>query len=437
MSCAAKNWSESAIAESYNSAKMAVRQHSKSLRLAVQIKDTVKVAEETNWFLTAYEPKVYFAIRLGRSPKLGPLSPGQCLQAASQLDLVSRCDEKAAVIIKGKLNGGHRLILDFGIRYRIAQNILRLVLSAHHGPKPFQYTHRGVPKAMKRVMELCDQGNVWFAHIDIKKFYPSFRIEKLRENAALGGLLSSKTLAAFVSARGLEVSVRSYELQKFPYLSYSNLLWEARRGIPTGSCLSSLIAPMMVSRLLLPAEVAAHLVNYEDDFFLLAKSKVELEKRIEAFESAVKGLPGGRFTLKQKSMGTLASSEVCFLGHCLYRSGAKTCARLTPANIDCLFDTLDTIGKPLPIGVTKKGQFEKTMVENCTLAFQYVNAWSKAFYMCEDVIKHAEDALMMIKVWLADVGKSFDDIDPQQFDPNFVLNHHFEIISSSGGIPHQ
>ena len=45
------------------------------------------------------------------------------------------------------------------------------------------------------------------------------------------------------------------------------------------------------------------------------------------------------------------------------------------------------------------------------------------------------DALPMIKVRLTDIGKSFDDIDLQPTDPNFIPKSHFEIISGGGGVP--
>lgn len=215
----ATDWTDPVIAAEYQAARAETIKLAEGLRLAVETKDTVSIEDETFRLLTDPAPKDFFALRVERSGKVGRVSPGRCLKQACKLDLLSPCDEKAAVILREKLNGKHRLILNFGLRYRTAQNIIRLVLSAHHRPRPFQFTHLGVPIAIKRVIELIDQGNIWCAHLDIKKLYPSFRIEKLREDAALGGLLPSKTVAAFVHARGLEMSVRAEQLKHFPSLS--------------------------------------------------------------------------------------------------------------------------------------------------------------------------------------------------------------------------
>ena len=127
--------------------------------------------------------------------------------------------------------------------------------------------------AVKRALVLIESGKLWFAHLDIKEFYPSFKIEKLLGNAALEGILPKSTVANLVLARGLEYVIDPGYLKRYPLLSCASRLLEARRGIPTGSCVSSLVAPMMVSRLQLSAAVAATLINYEDDFLLLASSK--------------------------------------------------------------------------------------------------------------------------------------------------------------------
>ena len=345
MNALAQKWSDPVITTRYNAARAATNARLALLREAVAAKDAAEVATQTQWLLSDAAPKVYFALRIGRSGKVGLISPSACIKAALNLKLTATCTEKVPVILRKKKSGKVRLILNFGLRYRVAQNIIRCVLSVHHRPRSYQFTHRGVPKAVTRVRDLINQGNHWFAHLDIKEFYPSFRIEKLRENASLGGLLPPKMIAAFVHARELEIGVRAEQLKRFPYLSYSDLLWEARRGIPTGSCASSVVAPMMVSRMSLDAATADALSNYEDDFFLLAPTKDELQERIEVLMGAVKTIPGGHFKLELKSSGRLGETEACFLGHAMRLEGDETHIMLTNANREGLFSVLTGLVK--------------------------------------------------------------------------------------------
>lgn len=432
MSCLSKDWSDPTIAAKYQSMRGETNSHVKALRMAVVAKDAATIAAETRWLLSDPAPKSYFALRLGRSRKLKAKSPTWCLEQANKLDLSSQSVEKADVILREKLNGSHRVILNFRLQHRIAQNIVRLVLAAHHKPRSFQFTHKGVPKAIQRVIDLVGQGNVWCAHLDIKKFYQSFLIEELLGNAALGGLLPSKTLAAFVLARRLDVCVRAEDLKHFSYLSYPTLLWEARRGIPTGSCASSIVAPMMVSRMPLAAAVADHLVNFEDDFFLLAPTTDELEERIGALGSSVKAIPGGRFTWQLKSCGHLADTEASFLGHSISKNGGEVRIRLTHANRESLFHVLDELDKTLPVGGPTEA-FEEAQLKNCAKVYQYIRSWRATFALCEDVAEEAEDAMLMLEQVLADIGKSVSDIKSMIATSHFAPNVHFEGISGGRG----
>lgn len=432
MSCLAKDWSDPAISAKYQSARAETTKHAEALRKAVAAKHVDMIAAETWWLLSDPAPKTYFALKLGRSRKVKSKSPSWCLKQASELDLSSHSAEKADAILRKKLNGSHRVILNFRLQRRIAQNIVRLVLAAHHRPRPFQFTHKGVPKAIQRVIVIADQGNLWCAHLDIKKFYQTFLIEELLENAALGGLLPSKTLATFVLARRLDVCVRANDLKHFPHLSYATLLSEARRGIPTGSCASSIVAPMMVSRMLLAAAVENHLVNFEDDFLLLAPTKDELEKRIEALGSSVKTIPGGRFKLQQKSCGHLAETGAFFLGHSISRNGGSVRIRLTHTNRESLYLVLDELFKELPVGGPIEA-FVEALLKHCARAYQYLESWRATFALCEDVAEEAEDAMLVIEQTLAGIGKSMNDIKFMIANPSFVTNVHFEVISGERG----
>ena len=72
-------WSDPNVAAKYHAARAVTKDHVKLLNDAVRENDTTRIAAECDWFLNAKEPKVYFALRLGRSGKLGKINPLSCL----------------------------------------------------------------------------------------------------------------------------------------------------------------------------------------------------------------------------------------------------------------------------------------------------------------------------------------------------------------------
>jgi hypothetical protein len=177
----------------------------------------------------------------------------------------------------------------------------------------------------------------------------------------------------------------------------------------------------------LAAAVAVHLVNFEDDFFLLAPTKDELEERIGALGSSVKAIPGGRFTWQLKSCGHLADTEASFLGHSISMNRGEVRIRLTHANRESLFHVLDELGKTLPVGGPAEA-FEEAQLKNCAKAYQYIRSWRATFALCE-----AEDAMWMLEQVLADIGKSVSDINSMIATSHFAPNVHFEGISGGRG----
>ena len=100
-----------------------------------------------------------------------------------------------------------------------------------------------------------------------------------------------------------------------PSLSPHHILHkEARLGIPQGSACSSIIGAYCTSRLPWVTTADVAMLNYADDYLLLAKSSNAQAKAVDELTEAVGNLPGGTFKLHLVEKGS-ASHGFCFLGH--------------------------------------------------------------------------------------------------------------------------
>lgn len=424
---------DTALESLLHDARAQTRAQTKVLRSAIDNNDLGKTAEVKAWFLTAPGPRFAFAVRAAAATAVKPKpSLQKCLGIAEKLDLTLPPKEAVELILRPKGGGKHRAILNFGLRYRAGQKLLAHVLSQYHRPQPFQFTHRGHQAAIQHALCLIEAGNLWFAHLDIKEFYPSFRTEKLRENAALGGILPDKTLAGFVVGRDLEVKVRSGELHKFPTLSYSPLLWEARRGIPTGSCLSSVVAPMMVSRLPLPPAVKAVAINFEDDFLVLAPSEVARDEAVEALMAAVKDLPGGRFKLRTKSMGYLPEDEAQFLGHRIVIEDGVPRVMVSAGNHEAFVARLSEFHEGQgDFGTKPDLPWPDQRLGHCRRMTGYIRSWAAAFALCDDAAEMADFAMTGVETEVKALGLPLAAVSAGADDPGFYATDHFEFSSMS------
>lgn len=361
-------------------------------------------------------------------------SPFQCYKLTWKLSLFEKPDEKIQLSFRGKDGGSVRSVINFGFRYRVAQRVLVLILSVIHRPKKYQYTHRGYKDAVLRAAELIEAGNVYFVHLDITKFYPSFTSSELGKKSALGNIINPKTLDIFVTGRRLSICekvVQRHEKQ-FPYSLSHSMLRAVRRGIPTGSSLSSLIAPMMVSRMVLSQKVQDHLVNYEDNFLVVASCEQELDAMVKELEAAIGEIPGGQFSTHTKCAGKVTNDTAAsFLGHAIYLNHNKVRIKVSAANEQRFYETLESMEVNVPtVRELKKGTktmeaYSFTQVEAWVQQLAYIEAWRNAFSLADHVdyiaTLHKDCIFADIEKHGVDLTK-FDNAHSKYFD----LNSHFD-----------
>ena len=100
--------------------------------------------------------------------------------------------------------------------------------------------------------------------------------------------------------------------QQYPIHRYIKFIRQA--GIPQGSACSPVIGSFFVSKLDFTLPKGAVVLNYADDFLVMAKSAEKREKATITLKASLEALSVGNFELLEKSSGSIPSGFT-FLGH--------------------------------------------------------------------------------------------------------------------------
>ena len=147
-------------------ARATVNKKLKALRSAVNSGADDDVKQLVQWLLTDPVSHLDAVVETARSPKVKKLSAAQCLNIASEIDPFSPQSEIVRIRLRPKKSGKPRIISEFGPKARAGHHMVQGILSAFHRPRPFQFTHRGHAKAVKRALAVIKSGKLWFAHLD-------------------------------------------------------------------------------------------------------------------------------------------------------------------------------------------------------------------------------------------------------------------------------
>src|SRR5262245_60354949 len=213
----------------------------------------------------------------------------ECFHVANSLKLGEPLTEEVLVHPQKKKSGGARAICEFGIWHRTAQELMLSIMGCYLHPQPFQ--HKGVASAIAAAKQAIGMGFLHAVRIDVRKFYESFELEKLSPILPLSPeVVEHAVLGRYMKVKGAYV--------KDLYSSHSSwiaLLSQSRRGLPQGSTCSPIIGSFSLSHLKWSFPAGVMLINYVDDFLLLAKSPELLETAKGELVKAIAELPGGNF----------------------------------------------------------------------------------------------------------------------------------------------
>jgi hypothetical protein len=182
-----------------------------------------------------------------------------------------------------------------------------------------------------------------------------------------------------------------------------HLLYIAGQGVPTGAASSAKVALFIISLLAWSPSATAKLINWADDFLLLALTPEDLEKEIEKLVSAVAELPGGHFKLKLLQKDPL-SKGIRFLGHDLQLVDGVVQTTVAPHAWEGILKRLNELDthpalNPLP---GKKTDPKKSLALLAKM-LAYAKGWRQAFSQCDDAARIFSHLVITIKeraTWL-------------------------------------
>lgn len=250
---------------------------------------------------------------------------------AAGLTLFKPINEDVFIYLKPKGNDEYRYFCDFGVRHRAAQALVADLVRLQFKPRPYQYdvAGRGVRRAVQCVRALHAKKYVHGVRLDVKRFYDSFH-----HQAILSALPLPKAVIEHVVI-GQHYNLKQGKQEVDP--TQTDILSEyqhfvGQSGIPQGSACSPVIGQFFVSKLGFKLPKGAVVLNYADDFLVLAQSPEKGEKATNALHAALAAVSVGNFELREKS-GSSIHSGFEFLGHHFSETAfGKLRIDITPAN---------------------------------------------------------------------------------------------------------
>jgi hypothetical protein len=308
----------------------------------------------------------------------------ECLLLALTLELGAPSGETVWVRPEPKKSGGVRSVCSFGPINRAKHDLVVRAMAPHFKPREFQYSKKGIQSAIAKAKEFGASGYVYAARLDIGDFFGSFTLEELAPVLPL----HQEVVEYAVMGQHLKLAVsnKGHGHQPLPLTAplQVHLLHIASRGIPTGAASSAIIALFIVSLLAWSPSAAAKLLNWADDFLIVALTPEDLEKEIEKLVSAVAELPGGHFKLKLLQKGPL-SKGITFLGHDLQLVNGVVRTRVAPHAWEGILkrlNELDTHPALMPFAGKKTDPKKSLALLAKMLA--YAKGWRQAFSQCDD-----------------------------------------------------
>lgn len=133
---------------------------------------------------------------------------------------------------------------------------------------------RCVKSAVKRILELREQGYVWVFETDIEKFFPT--INRTQLMGILHSLLRDQSIDSLIES-ALDTSIaNAQELGKL------SELWDPALGVPQGGILSPILANLyLYNHDKSLSDMGFKLVRYVDDLIILTENK---ERAHQAYE---------------------------------------------------------------------------------------------------------------------------------------------------------
>jgi hypothetical protein len=258
---------------------------------------------------------------------------------AREMDLWQPPEASAKCWLKPKPDGGFRVVFSFGAHDRAKQVLLRNVICPRFTPSERQYFSRGGHNAaVKEIQKLFREYPV-VAEFDAVDCYSSFNV---------GGAASFLHLPEKVGAYTLSGSHRHIippNDKEIPSFGGDENLQRIRAkveakirmanlGLMAGSKVAPVVAEMLFKSVCqaVLASRAGIVINYADNFFLLAKSESALKELSNILSEALRSHPAGPLQVHEKLFRPAKGQAFEFLGYRLQPTRHGLIASMSQAN---------------------------------------------------------------------------------------------------------
>jgi hypothetical protein len=275
-----------------------------------------KVSYLVNKFLKSFYVKyaavcgAYREISLYRKSGIDDL-----VKVAEKLNPWEGTDEEVKVHVKPKESNEHefRTIMEFGLENRALQMMVKSVLDILADLHPSQFAViGGRNKAYRNVLGALKDGYIHVIQVDIKDCFSSFNGERISDNLPVPpGVTRNVLLSRNLNLNPgnlLDILSMSHEDKSVVFKEVSGLLDtfvpKVRSGIPQGSCVSSLVAEILLASVIPVLPELGRVVAYADNFLLMATNTDDLATMKIALGSVLKNHPIGPLRLE-----TISSSD--------------------------------------------------------------------------------------------------------------------------------
>ncbi len=320
-------------------------------------------------------------------------------QMAETLDPWTHSNKKVHITLEPKERKPDeaRPISRFGLKQRACQHLVLGALKplSELMIKPHQFMFKGGRnKAIEETLKLLDNGFEFLVEIDIVSCYQQFN-----EEALIDLLYLPKKVVKYVITNSDPYFVIHWNgattCNGDPVLElepYASIIPEVLQGIPQGSCLSPTVAEMSLSITDVDLPEDARLINYGDNFLVLAKSQEVVEHAAENLRLALMSHPVGPFSQVSERF-EIASDGFEFLG---YKFASRDGKFLVKPSIKNMSKILQKIEKRLS-NIPDPAEANEDHLERIDSLVRSINGWCGGFTLwkgCEDFQSiHIEEAL--------------------------------------------
>jgi hypothetical protein len=349
------------------------------IRLAKELGNFKDVNRCVHDYFKSHHAKCLAVHRANRQLKL--LDESELPAIAERLDPRKGTDEEVLVHRKRKSSNPdeYRIFMDFGIENRALQYLVLLPLEILADIAPYQYTIRGGMKAaiMHVAKVLSVSAPLCAIEHDVTDCYPSFNGKQLPNLIPLPKEVTNRVIIAEY------LHLVPDDIISCLGPTGEKTLVDARRGIPQGSAVSSIIAEIMLAIALreIPDGVGDR-AAYGDNCLVMAKTESDAVTMIKALGAALEAHPAGQFRPKIKVFPQ--GQPIEFLGHSFTRkAGGGVCIEPSAENL-----------KDFEWTMSKLNRFGKLGSNSRTLLWRdlrrYVQSWSAAFSLCDNIDAHRD-----------------------------------------------